>query len=79
MCVFSGMVKLCFKELGCEGKTRDNRLVAGRGHTVQGEVCVGGFVYFKWRYLKMLTREIGELKNTDDRITDRKGETHHLK
>lgn len=46
-------------------------MVAGRGHRVQGELCVGGFVCFKWRYLKMLIREIeGELKNTDDRIAN---------
>lgn len=58
--VFFGMVNFCFKKLGCERKTRDNRLVAGRGHRVQGQLCVGGFVCFKWRYLKMHIREIEE-------------------
>lgn len=71
MFVFFGMLNFCFKKLGCDRETRDNRLVAGRGHRVQGELCVGGFVCCKWRYLKMLIRETeGELKNTDDRISD---------
>lgn len=32
-------------------------MVAARGHRVQGKLCVGGFAYFKWRYLKLFIRE----------------------
>lgn len=45
--VFFGMLNFCFKKLGYERETRDNRLVAGRGHRVQGELCGSGFVCCK--------------------------------
>lgn len=44
MFVFFGMVSFCFKKLGCERKARDNRLAAGRGHRIQGGLCVGELV-----------------------------------
>ena len=69
MLVFFGIVRVSFKKHGCERKAKDDRLVARRGHRVQGELCVGGFVcLFSMEILENFIRELErEVKDTDDR------------
>ena len=49
------MVNFCLNKLGSERKTRDNRLVAGRGQSPRRVAY--RWLCFKWRYVKMVIRE----------------------